>query len=656
MRIRIYHLMAAVVVITVMTLAGAALAAQGDCGQPASTGSGPTATDALVVLKTAVGSGACLDCICDVDGSGGITATDALNTLRIAVGHDVQRLCTTCDGSLDLPGETIVFVVASVGAILVTGDGIIVEIPPGALPADTMVSVIPVLPTEGRDVIAVRFEPDGLELTGEITVKMPLPADWPVGSQPEIIDFAATDPYVGWPRGEFAEVVNEGGKQMGVVPVTHFSGVTCALNCHAGMIRYIVEQLKARGCSRDDILGRVAAKFPTMPDVRKMDACGLASWEHAQALLDTYFDVWGKFETNVKLLPGDIDELSAFAREGRMVALTFGPGPLSSRSGPNNFFDDGSDLAHTAALEKIPVAGVTEVMIRNSLSVKVSALHPCPPLSLCAKYNTALSHLPESNKDRILYHLFSSINVLRDTRQGQLWEEAVCGEANCMWSHRDPPPVIALFQLPVDKRSLKWTASRVYVEKMSPEQWAGVLSGEPLPVPCGDDPPILTDSAMITYGDYNLPAVAGTRLLKGTCQVIFSPPTPCPNPAPALTRNVRYAIGASYYVPGEPFPDLAAIDFELDAVTGTPTCVSFDNSHADTEHPCDDPVHVALLSLSGVDSNITLSWPSDLRVWNVNLFERDFLPNTYHILRTAFDEPICDACELINELPPDPGP
>jgi YD repeat-containing protein len=45
-----------------------------------------TATDALGVLRTAVGTGSCALSICDVDGSGSISATDALAVLRAAVG------------------------------------------------------------------------------------------------------------------------------------------------------------------------------------------------------------------------------------------------------------------------------------------------------------------------------------------------------------------------------------------------------------------------------------------------------------------------------------------------------------------------------------------------------------------------------------------
>jgi uncharacterized membrane protein len=55
-----------------------------------------TATDALIALRVAVGSGSCEACICDVDGSGATTATDALRILQAAVGQQVVLSCTPC--------------------------------------------------------------------------------------------------------------------------------------------------------------------------------------------------------------------------------------------------------------------------------------------------------------------------------------------------------------------------------------------------------------------------------------------------------------------------------------------------------------------------------------------------------------------------------
>lgn len=56
------------------------------------------ASDALFILRVAVGSAACELCICDVNGDGAVRASDALAALKIAVGQEVPLLCPPCAG------------------------------------------------------------------------------------------------------------------------------------------------------------------------------------------------------------------------------------------------------------------------------------------------------------------------------------------------------------------------------------------------------------------------------------------------------------------------------------------------------------------------------------------------------------------------------
>ncbi len=68
------------------------------CGDP--DGSGLVrVTDALVVLRAAIGVAECADCICDVDADGGIVARDALVVLRNAVGVAAELVCPACPQS-----------------------------------------------------------------------------------------------------------------------------------------------------------------------------------------------------------------------------------------------------------------------------------------------------------------------------------------------------------------------------------------------------------------------------------------------------------------------------------------------------------------------------------------------------------------------------
>jgi hypothetical protein len=64
-----------------------------DCGDPDDSGR-LTASDALFLLRGAVGIVDCASCICDVDQTGGgPKAGDALRVLRVAVGHALELAC-----------------------------------------------------------------------------------------------------------------------------------------------------------------------------------------------------------------------------------------------------------------------------------------------------------------------------------------------------------------------------------------------------------------------------------------------------------------------------------------------------------------------------------------------------------------------------------
>jgi hypothetical protein len=90
-------------------LLGAAevLAANGDCSQPVSSGTDPSASDCLFILKVAVGSEVCeVDCVCAPKGTLPTTASDALTCLRSAVGQTIELDCP-CDTTTTttLPGS-----------------------------------------------------------------------------------------------------------------------------------------------------------------------------------------------------------------------------------------------------------------------------------------------------------------------------------------------------------------------------------------------------------------------------------------------------------------------------------------------------------------------------------------------------------------------
>lgn len=98
-----------------------ALADKGDCGQPQSTGSGPKTADALAALKKAVGTASACDgepCVCDVNGNGAISTTDALLILKTAVGQHVDLACDCACATLGGAAATATTVEPPAGAAL----------------------------------------------------------------------------------------------------------------------------------------------------------------------------------------------------------------------------------------------------------------------------------------------------------------------------------------------------------------------------------------------------------------------------------------------------------------------------------------------------------------------------------------------------------
>jgi hypothetical protein len=83
--------------VVVAAIGSQAAADQGDCGQPASSGPEPVATDCLYILNVAVGLLTCSpECACAPKGSLPISATDALTCLASVVGGSVAPDCP-CD-------------------------------------------------------------------------------------------------------------------------------------------------------------------------------------------------------------------------------------------------------------------------------------------------------------------------------------------------------------------------------------------------------------------------------------------------------------------------------------------------------------------------------------------------------------------------------
>jgi hypothetical protein len=253
---------------------------------------------------------------------------------------------------------------------------------------------------------------------------------------------------------------------------SHFSGVVCARNCHAGTIRHVLARFSDRGCDADSVLARARGKYPgvDIPD----DGCGARAPETMQAFLDTYFEDRGGFNAGQPVPANLLAELAAHAQAGREVVLAFKPGQWDARQGPNNFFPAGAmDYAHTAALE----VRDGQVMIRNSLATQDPDL-----IAALGGENT-------------VWYPAAQLNEFRDQPQGVATELQVCGQPDCLSDRSRNQHGIAPYQpiagqsyagrawsdpwtyifsegswSGIPPRGVPWTAVRIYVERLDGPQ------------------------------------------------------------------------------------------------------------------------------------------------------------------------------------------
>lgn len=131
--LRRFLLLAAVSVAALATAPLPAAADVGDCGQPLSTGAAPLASDALGVLRAAVGSTTCDPCVCDATGDGNVAASDAQRVLKAAVGTPQDLQCPACTAEKAIGPQ---------GGFVETPDGRIrVTIEAGSVASTKLVSI-----------------------------------------------------------------------------------------------------------------------------------------------------------------------------------------------------------------------------------------------------------------------------------------------------------------------------------------------------------------------------------------------------------------------------------------------------------------------------------------------------------------------------------
>ncbi len=122
-------------------------AAKGECGQPSSGGSGPSASDALFTLKAAIGGSTCELCVCDVTNDSTVGASDALKILKKAVGQSVTLSCPACEVSL--------------GGVVWIPDGTSASIPAASVSEIVAVGLRGLVPAGGATVDLLGLDVEG---------------------------------------------------------------------------------------------------------------------------------------------------------------------------------------------------------------------------------------------------------------------------------------------------------------------------------------------------------------------------------------------------------------------------------------------------------------------------------------------------------------
>ncbi len=137
-----------------ISLASSAGAAMGDCGQPASSGDNPTATDCLFILQASVGGQTCTpECICDPSGDTNVTATDALFCLVAVVGATPLDGCSCATTTVTSVTTTTTTLPATVSVTAsLSGD---------AVPDSTVTASAAIDTTGGCTVQSIGWTQDG---------------------------------------------------------------------------------------------------------------------------------------------------------------------------------------------------------------------------------------------------------------------------------------------------------------------------------------------------------------------------------------------------------------------------------------------------------------------------------------------------------------
>lgn len=397
--------------------------------------------------------------------------------------------------SEDAAGATSTMIAAEIGGTVIA-DGDVrgtLSIPPGALPADTEVSLTMLSDPAGDPyTILGQFEPDGLELAEPATLAIFLDPPLPAGQSLNVLVVPSDDPDILVDAGLSAEVSADG--TFATIEVEHFSGAGCRLNCHGHSMRRIAQGLIDAGWTRAEIMDQVRAcigdrlaasgqdvdaAYETLADQfdgRNNFASCSAGTRELQAYLNTFYrleevrlnaqlDANGRPMTdangNALLTPTSaetLSQLSSLARTSSLPPiLNFGQGfSVGGGSDQNASSEDGAiffdRLPHSAPI----VVRGNKVVIENGT---VMSNRVATQLQI-ARNNAGQSAANEI--PRVVAVDLDQLDRFRGLRSGQgLSEELV------RWGVSQE----TADELVAGANVIPWPAVRVWVPRENPADW-----------------------------------------------------------------------------------------------------------------------------------------------------------------------------------------
>lgn len=369
------------------------------------------------------------------DSTVSIVRCAALAALALAL----LAAATGCPNGSTIGGTPVRDTISSAtGGSLSTARGAVLEVPPGALPADTEIALTEFDATAlaGVDetfIAGVRLEPEGLTFSTPATLRVPLPAPWPEGTDPIELVFKGGDPSNAVETGMTVALSDD--RQTAIFEVTHFSGRICANQCHAGVREYITAQFAARGCTRDEWKVRVLGKYPGL-ELR--DTCESITTNELGGMLDSFFDEVGSGWNAGQDVPAEtLTQLATWAEQGRNVVILFNNDANGPRGGAHQFYW----AAHSCVLEKKD--GTWQMR------------HVFIPRS-----QAFMNQIGGTN---IFWWPLADLNNFRNQKSGVGLEVYYCGTPGCFGSD-DPEDLLKPYD-PLEKRVVPWDAVRIFVER-----------------------------------------------------------------------------------------------------------------------------------------------------------------------------------------------